>query len=208
MKKFLLDLLPVMLFFVALKLGEQFPDASTAFANHWFAWMAASGQIGAKVAPIMIATIVTIIATLVQVTYMLITRQRIDPLLWLSTACVVILGGLTVYFQSETFIKWKPTALYWVIALAIQISHMISGKSLIRNTMELQVSLPEPIWVRLNVWWISFFVGMGALNLVVAYNFSTDTWASFKAFGSTALTFVFIFAQTIMLSKHVEEPKT
>jgi intracellular septation protein len=51
---------------------------------------------------------------------------------------------------------------------------------------------------------------MGVLNLVVAYGFSTSTWASFKVFGATALMFVFTLGQGLYMSRHLppdEAPK-
>lgn len=206
--KFLLDLLPILLFFATLKTGEHFPEAAHTFANQWFAGLAASGSINAKIAPIIIATIVAALATTAQIVWLKARKQKVDSLLWLSFASVVILGALTVYLQDETFIKWKPTVLYWAIAIAIIVSQWVTGKSLIRSSMEAQISLPEPIWNKVSLSWISFFTIMGILNLIVAFNFSTDTWATFKAFGSTGLTLVFVIAQSLLLAKHVEEPKT
>jgi intracellular septation protein len=46
---------------------------------------------------------------------------------------------------------------------------------------------------------------MGALNIYVAFQFSEDAWVNFKLFGTTALLIVFVIAQGVWLSKHMEE---
>ena len=78
-------------------------------------------------------------------------------------------------------------------------------KNLIRAMMEQQVSLPEPMWGRLNLVWALFFLVMGCLNLYVAYNFDTDVWVNFKLFGSMGLMVVFILAQSVWLARHMQE---
>jgi intracellular septation protein len=48
---------------------------------------------------------------------------------------------------------------------------------------------------------------MGALNIIVAYNFSTDAWVNFKLFGGIGLMLVFIALQALMLARHIEDKK-
>jgi intracellular septation protein len=48
---------------------------------------------------------------------------------------------------------------------------------------------------------------MGALNLAVAYNFSTDAWVNFKLFGGIGLMLAFIVLQALMLSRYIEDRK-
>jgi intracellular septation protein len=73
--------------------------------------------------------------------------------------------------------------------------------------LEKQVELPEGLWSRLNLAWIGFFAVMGVVNLWVAFNFSTDTWVSFKLFGGMGLMIVFIVAQGMVLAKYIPEEK-
>ena len=78
-------------------------------------------------------------------------------------------------------------------------------KNLIRILMAGQMELPDAAWDKLNWAWMGFFVFMGIVNLLVAFNFSTDDWVNFKLFGATGLTLVFVLAQGLLLSKHIEE---
>jgi intracellular septation protein len=126
-------------------------------------------------------------------------------MLWVSLVLVVVFGGLTLVFQDETFIKWKPTILYWVFAASLGFAALVMKRNPIKALLGEQMTLPEPVWGRVNQSWIAFFAFMGALNLFVAYNFSTDAWVNFKLFGGMGLLFAFVLAQGFMLSKYIEE---
>ncbi len=176
--KFLFDLFPVILFFIAFKAGDIF-----------------------------IATGVTIAATFAQIGWLLLRKKKIDVMLWVSLGIVVVAGGLTLLLHDETFIKWKPTIRYWAFAIGLGGSSLLFGKNLIRSVLESQVKLPDPVWKNLNLAWIGFFIFMGCANLAVAFafNLSTDTWVNFKLFGGMGLMLLFALAQGLVLSKYSEE---
>jgi intracellular septation protein len=173
--KFLFELFPVALFFVAIMLWDIF-----------------------------VATGVAIAATFIQVGWLALRRKKIPPMLWASLAIIVVFGGLTLYLRDKTFILWKPTVLYWLFG-AVLAGAALAGRNLIRSLLSEQMSLPEPVWSRLNWSWVGFFVVMGALNLYVAYNFSETVWASFKLFGGMGLMLLFVVAQSAFLSKYVQD---
>ena len=178
--KLLFDLFPVILFFAAFKLGD-----------------------------IYIATAVAIIATFAQIGWVWFKHRKVDTMLWVSLGIIAVMGGLTLLLHDETFIKWKPTILYWSFALALGTSNLLLKKDLIRTLLAEQFTLPENIWQRLNWSWVGFFLFMGFANLAVAFAFglSTDTWVNFKLFGGMGLMLLFVIAQGLLLSKYVEEPK-
>ena len=118
---------------------------------------------------------------------------------------IIVFGGATVVLQDETFIKWKPTVLYWLFATGLLVSNVVFKKNLIQTMMEKQMVLPIPVWNQLNISWIIFFVVMGLINLYVAFNFPIDTWVSFKLFGATGLMLVFIVGQILMLNKYLKD---
>ena len=207
MLKLLADFLPIILFFAAFKYAGSDKDAAAAFASEHFGFLVSGGAVGPGEAPVLLATVVVIVATLAQVLVMKLRGKKVDTMLWVSLVLVVVLGGLTIWFHSETFIKWKPTLLYWVMGGAFLLGPLLFGKNLLRVLMGAQLELPEPVWQRLNWAWVVFFTVMGALNLWVAYTFSTDTWVNFKLFGSVGLMLVFTVAQGFYLSRHLpEEP--
>lgn len=198
--KFLFDLLPVILFFVTYKLAGLRADDAHALVTGLL-----GNQIGPGQAPILLATVVTIFASIGQIGWLLMRRMRIEPMLWVSLVIVVVFGGATVFFHDPTFIKWKPTVLYWLFAAVLLGAAYAFGRNLIRSAMGGQITLPDPVWAQLNLAWAGFFAVMGVLNLWVAYQFSEETWVNFKLFGGTGLMLAFVLAQGFFLSRHLEE---
>ena len=174
--KFLFDLFPIILFFVAYKFAGIFA-----------------------------ATAVAIAATVGQIGWVWFRHRKVDTMLWVSLVIVTVFGGATLLFQNPTFIKWKPTVLYWFFDGALIFSAVVLKKNLIRKMLEAQMKLPEPIWGTLNLVWAGFFGLMGVLNLFIAYNFSEDTWVNFKLFGGMGLMIVFVLVQGMLLSRYIEE---
>jgi len=174
--KFLFDLFPVLLFFVAFKLAD-----------------------------IYVATGVAIAASIAQVAWLKLRKKRVEPMLWASLAIIVVFGGATLLLQDETFIKWKPTVLYWMFGTVLAGAALLFRRNLIRSMLSEQMALPEPVWSRLNWSWIGFFAFMGAANLYVAYHYPTDLWVNFKLFGGMGLMLVFVVAQALFLAKHIDE---
>jgi intracellular septation protein len=205
--KFLFDLFPVIFLFGMFKWGEGHPEAAQAILSQYFSGFISGGVAPLNQAPIILATAAAIIATIGQVAYQFLQKRKIDTMLWLSFFIIVIFGGATIYFHNETFIKWKPTVLYWCFGAALLFSQFIMKKNMIRTMLEEQIKLPEPVWTRLSLAWVAFFLSMGLINLYVAFNFSTSNWVSFKLYGFTGLMLVFILGQTFFLSKHMPEQK-
>lgn len=202
--KLLLDFLPILLFFGVFKFADGRPDAAAAFATEHVGFLVAGGVVAPAVAPVLLATIVVIVATLAQVGWLLLRRRKVDTMLWVSLALVVVLGGATVWFQSETFIKWKPTALYWAMAGALLVGRLF-GRNLLRLLLGEQLQLPDAVWTKLLWAWIAFFAFMGLANIVVAYRFSTDIWVDFKLFGGIGLMLLFTLAQGFWLSPYLKD---
>ena len=201
--KLLLDFLPLILFFGTFKYAESDAEGSARFASEHFGFLVSGGTFAPDSAPVLLATVVVIVATLVQVGILLMMRRKVDTMLWVTFALVTILGGATIWLQNPTFIKWKPSALYWAMALGFWISQALFGKNVLRSLIGEQVQLPDRIWQRLNHAWVAFFALMGAANLYVAYNYSTSTWASFKVFGLTGLMLVFMVAQGVLVARFI-----
>jgi intracellular septation protein len=199
--KLLFDIFPVLLFFVAFKYSEKNPEAAAG----WVSMLIGSAAVNVKQAPILLATIVVILATVAQIAWVRWRHGRVDKMLWISLGLVVVFGGMTLVFQDEAFIKWKPTILYWVFASSMLFALLALKKNAIRSLLGEQIVLPDAVWSRMNRSWIGFFIFMGILNLVVAFNFPTDVWVNFKLFGGMGLLLAFVVIQGFMLSRYVEE---
>jgi intracellular septation protein len=203
--KILFDFLPIILFFVAFKYSEAHKDWAATFATSQFGFLVSGGLVGQDEAPVLLATVVVIVATLAQVAWLKLRGRKVDAMLWVSLALVVVLGGLTIYFHSETFIKWKPSVLYWAMGLSFWLSPLLFDKNLLRLLLGEQLELPANVWHRLNFAWVAFFAVMGFLNLWVAYSFSTATWVNFKLFGGIGLMLLFTLAQGLYLSRYLKD---
>ncbi|HZW11926.1 MAG TPA: septation protein A [Noviherbaspirillum sp.] len=203
--KFLFDLFPVILFFSMFKWGESNPEAAQALAQQYMSGLVSGGAVTGAQAPIMLATAIAILATFGQIAYLKIRGRKVDTMLWLSLAIITLFGGATIYFHNETFIKWKPTVLYWCFGAALLVSQVLVGKNLIRLMMEKQIALPDAVWQRLSLSWAGFFGAMGVINLYVAYNFPTAFWVNFKLFGFMGLMLAFVIGQSLFLSKYVKD---
>lgn len=175
--KFLFDLLPVVLFFVAYKLDG-----------------------------IYVATAVLIVTSLAQVAWLWFRHGRVERMPLITALLVLLLGGATLLLHDETFVKWKPTVVNWLFALAFLGSQFIGGKTLVERMMASAIDLPAEIWNRLNSLWVAFFALMGAVNLYVAFNFTTDIWVDFKLFGMLGLTLVFVVLQSFYLARYLKKP--
>ena len=203
--KLLLDFLPILLFFGTYKYAEAHKDWAAAFATEHFGFIVSGGMVGEKEAPVLLSTLVVIVATALQVAWLKTRGKKVDTMLWVSLGLIVVLGGATVWFHNETFIKWKPSVLYWVMALALWASANLFGKDIVRKMIGDQLKLPDPIWKRLTLLWCAFFAVMGVINILVAYNFSTDSWVNYKLFGGTGLMIVFMIGQGLYVSRHLED---
>lgn len=206
--KLLFDLIPVIVFFAAYFVAGKSPDSATALASRMLDALGLGTDLPASQAPILLATALAIVATAGQVVWLMLRRKPVDKMLWISLAIIVVMGGATLAFRDPTFIKWKPTVLYWAFAVVLLGAEALFGRNLIQAAAKGQILLPQPIWTRLNWSWVGFFVFMGVLNLYVAFSFSEETWVKFKLIGGMGLMLVFALAQGAYAARHATEPVT
>ncbi|HEC06894.1 MAG TPA: septation protein A [Thiolapillus brandeum] len=180
--KLLTDFLPVIIFFVAYKIWGMY-----------------------------VATGIFIAATLIQIGWTYHAHRKVETMQWVTLGLVLVFGGLTLALHDPVFIKWKPTVVNWLFAAAFLGSGLFMQRNLLQRMMDHAISLPQPVWGRLNLAWITFFVSAGFANLYVAYNFSESAWVDFKLFGMLGLTLVFMVLQGFYLARHMlpqEEEQT
>ena len=187
------DFLPIVLFFAAFYFAKNNGDsAQSLLESLWFS------ELSAEQTPILLATIVVILATFLQILYLFIRQKPIPKMLWASFGLLVIFGAMTLIFQNPAFIKAKPSLLYLLFA-GVFVFGIIFKKAPLKAVLGNQIELPEKVWQQLNVAWILFFVVMAVLNALVAVFFSTEIWVNFKLFGAMGLTFLFIIGQGFFL---------
>ncbi|MCH9798907.1 MAG: septation protein A [Betaproteobacteria bacterium] len=162
--------------------------------------------IGFKLYDIFIATAIAIGATIAMIVYSKLRHGKVEKMLMINGAIISILGGITLLLHDKTYIMWKPTVLYWLMAAALLISNFFFKKNLIQQMMGKMLNPPAHIWQKLNWLWITFLIVLGFVNIYVFKHYSEDTWVNFKLFGVTSMMFVFMIAQTIALKDYLIEP--
>jgi intracellular septation protein len=172
--KIFFDFLPIVVFFVVFK---------------WYGIYAATAS--------------AIGITAFQVLVLLLLKRKIQISLWVNLALIVLLGGATIIFHNEWFIKWKPTILYLFFAISLIVSDKIFNKNLIKLLSGDALNLQDNLWQKLSTSWAVFFVTMAVLNISVAYSVSTDMWVNFKLFGLLGLTILFGVGQGFYLAKNM-----
>jgi intracellular septation protein len=185
-----IDFIPLILFFIVYKLDPR----AVEFANHSF-----------MLGGIFSATAVLIGSSVLVYGAFFAVQRRLEKGQWLTLAACLVFGGMTLAFHSETFLKWKAPVVNWIFACAFLASHFIGDKPLIQRMMGHAISLPQPVWARLNQAWIIFFLIAGSANLFVAFTFQ-QWWVDFKVFGSLGMTLLFLVGQGIYLSRHLHDP--
>lgn len=178
MKKFLFDLFPLILFFIAFR----FADIYTA-------------------------TAVAIAAGVLQFLWLKLRGKTIETMHWINLGVITVFGGATLFFQNDAFIKWKPTVLYWIFAVALLGSQWFFKRNLMQKLMGGQIQLPAPAWNTLNLSWAGFFLVCGGLNLYVAFSgqFTESQWVNFKVFGLMILMLIFVVVQSLWMSRYMKE---
>lgn len=178
---------------------------------------------------LILATKVLIAATALQVIAHYLLYKTVEKMHLITFGVVAILGGATVFFQDEHFVKWKPTAIYWIFAAVLLVSQFVGEKNITQrllgglidkvNQAEDKVHelahheahiehplpsslVPKSLWLKLNLAWVIFFSLLGILNIYIAYHFSNEIWVNFKLFGVTAANMLFFFMQLPFLIKY------
>ncbi len=184
------ELVPIILFFVSYRMDGyhlQIADFNYVFDG------------------IYTATAVLIAATLIEFAVSRIIRGHVEKRqTWLVIA-VCVFGGMTLIFQDNTFIMWKPTIFNWGMALAFIGAQVLTEKNLLQRMLGNQLKLPAPLWNRLNNLWVANFIIVGVLNLYVAYQFSEEFWVDYKLFSSIGFTLLLSIITVVMLAPHLKD---
>lgn len=178
MKKFLFDLFPLILFFLAFRAFDIYTATAVAMA-----------------------------AALLQIVWLKLRQKVIETTHWINLGVIVVFGSATLFFQNDAFIKWKPTVLYWLFAAVLLVSQILLKRNLMQKLMGAQLVLPSHVWTKLNYSWALFFILSGTINLFVAFSgyFTESQWVSFKVFGSLVLLVIFIIIQSLWLGKYMKD---
>jgi intracellular septation protein len=171
----LFDLLPLVAFFVAFKLGG-----------------------------IYVATAVLIGVSVAQVAWTWLRTRTLARMPLVAAGLAVVLGGATLALHDERYIKWKVSVVYGAFAIAFLASNLFGDKPLWQRALDEQFRAPRAVWVRLNTAWGLFFLALAGLNAWVLTRFDTETWVNFKVWGVLVALLAFTVLQVLYLAKHGE----
>lgn len=181
MNTFLFELVPVFLFFLAFKFYG-----------------------------IYVATVVGMASSAIQVLLIRFFKKTWDKKQLLTLAIFLIFGSMTLYFHNPIFVKWKPSIVLWLFSFILMGSAIFQKVSLLERMLEAALaeekSAMRPVdWRILNVMWVIFLMGLGIVNLVVAYHASDNTWVNFKLYGLTGSLMAFSIIQAIFLGYRIHQ---
>lgn len=177
--KFLVDLAPIILFFVAYQQRDMY-----------------------------YATGVVMIACAIQTVGWRLFSGEFDRNHVLAVALVLPFGGLTLILRDPTFIKWNGTIELWLLAIGLIGSQFIGDRPLIERMLGAGgLDLPDEMWRKLNAIWAAFFIASGALNLYVAYGYDEETWVNFRMFGLTGLSIGFVVLNFVWIMRNAPPPE-
>jgi intracellular septation protein len=189
--KLVLELGPLVVFFVANKYGDTLAQMFPVLAD-------LGGKIFVGTALFMVAMVISLIASRI-----LLGTLPVMPLV--TGVFVLVFGGLTLYLQNETFIKLKPTIVNLIFA-SVLLGGLVFGKSLLAYVFDSAFKLDDAGWKKLTLRWGLFFIALAITNEIVWRNFSTDFWVTFKVWGTMPISMIFMMAQMPLLKAHSTEP--
>lgn len=159
-----------------------------------------------KTYDIYVGTAVLMAATVVQMGLIYKIDHKLQLMHKITLILVLVFGAMTLVLHDERFIKWKPTVLYAAMAVGLAVAVWIMKKNFLKMLLGSQLTLPEPVWMRLNVVWIVYCAFMSIVNAYVAANFSTEAWVNFKLWGYV-FPLAFIVGQGFYISRYLTSDK-
>jgi len=213
MLKFIIDFLPIVLFFIVYKNYGINPAIYSMIA-----------------------------ATLIQILFTKISTGKYEKSHLITFALLIIFGGITLAFNDPAFIMWKVSVLYVIFALILIGSIFIGEKTLLQRMLGKEISIPKNSWKNISWLWGIGFLVIALINavyvnsaLVARRTFlssenisgeielqgvncsispfsdacfiaqqTEDAWVNFKLFGTLGLTFLLLIITILMISKYIK----
>lgn len=186
--KLALELGPLVIFF--------FVNAKGAFLTEHFGL----GDLFPQ--PIFLATAVFMVVMLASIAISWIISRHLAIMPLITGIVVLVMGGLTLWLQDDTFIKVKPTIVN-VFFGAVLLIGLGFGRSFLAYVFDAAFALDNEGWRKLTLRWGLFFFFLAGLNELVWRTQSTDFWVAFKVWGTMPLTMIFALAQLPLMQRHM-----
>lgn len=151
------------------------------------------------------ATIALMLATVLQVLIVKLVWGLVEKRLLGVAGAVIVFGGATVLLRDPVFIFWKPTVFNWALAGIHVVWHVVLGKCFFQELLPDEIEMPKHAWTRVTFISTCHFFMVGAVNLYVAYNFSMDTWVSFKLWSAVLFTILWAGVIGVIIGPYLRE---
>ena len=145
--------------------------------------------------PFIIATIISLI-----ISYFLEKKISFVPLT--SGILIGLFGGLTLYFNNKVFFYMKPTIINLLFAGVLFFGKYITKKNLLKIFFQNKINLTNEGWIKLNYYWIYFFLFVATLNEIVWRTQSELFWVNFKVWGLLPITLLFTISTIPVMQKY------
>jgi intracellular septation protein len=119
---------------------------------------------------------------------------------------VIFFGGLTAWFNDESFFKMKTTIVYGTFAVILGIG-LLRGKSLLQWVMAEALPMKPEGWMILTRRLTVMFAALAVANEAIWRTQTTELWVKLETFAMPAALFLFLMVNFAMLQAYmIEEP--
>lgn len=130
--------------------------------------------------------------------------RHLEKSQWFTLVATVVFSSITLLVHNEAWLQWKAPVINWAFAIAFLVSRYVGEQPLVQKMMGNALDMPSPLWHKLNLAWVAFFVVAGAANAGVVL-FFPHYWVDFKVFGSLGMTVLFVIGQMLVLSRYIKQ---
>ena len=185
------------------------PDATSGEPAGWPKMLIEFGPLlvffaGFKFGDIWVATATFMAASLAAMIASKILFKKIAAMLKVTFAIVMVMGGLTLYLQDETFVKMKLTIINGIFA-SILLVGLLRGKLYLKMVMGAALPLDNDGWRIFSRHYVLFLLVMAVVNEAIWRTQTTDFWVNFKTFGYMGAMFLFLMLEIGTLTKHMPD---
>ena len=144
---------------------------------------------------------VLVLATIISLIVSWWLERRLSIMAIVGCTGLVLFSGLTIYFNNEVFIKIKPTVLTLMFAAAI-VGGRLLGYNPLGALLGQQIKLNDNGWRWISRLWVAMFLCSAIANEIAWRYLSTDNWVTFKVFGLTGISLIFVILSVPLIQRH------
>jgi intracellular septation protein len=155
---------------------------------------------GAEYSGFIVATLIFVPVLLAAMGVLWWLTGKLSRMQIFTAVMVVVFGGLTAWFNDESFFKMKTTIVYGIFTI-------ILGAGLLRGASPLEWVMGELLPMQHEGWMILtrrltlLFAVLAVANEVIWRTQSTELWVTLETFAFPGVTMVFLWVQIVALQR-------